>query len=206
MARKPISFYGNSIKVGTYFDTDSQKFLDTETLAAFDIAATRSDAIKKTVEVDEEDVLELEFEDGLIRIMTLEELEKEAKKKQSRGNYDEDNVFMIPSHLEGYEADSRGFLKNLLKKLKIIKVNEKVVSLSALALARKIESQLEPAPGLYHCQNPNKLGKKAQNIATKGPLLVLLHGTASSTASSFGGFYEDNLPSSAWKELLKVYG
>ncbi len=205
MAKKPISFYGNEIKVGSYFDTASHKFLETETIAAFDIATTRSDSIKNTFDVDYEDVIELEYEDGLIRVVTLDELEKEARQNRSRGIYDEADTFILPSHLESYEPSSRGLLKNLLKKLKIIKVNEKIVELSALALAAKIENQLEPAPGLYHCQNPNKLSKKAQNISVNGPLLVLIHGTASSTAGSFGGFYEDNLPSPAWKAMLKTY-
>ncbi len=206
MTKKKISFYGNTIQTGAYFNSGSQKFLATETVAAFDIATTRSDAIKKVIEVDDEDVLELVYEDGLIRIMTRVELEEETNTNQSRGNNDEDNTLFVPTHLEGYQANTRGFIRNLLRKLKIIKVNDKVVELSALALAGKIESQLEPGPGLYYCQNPNKLGSRVKNKAVNGPVLVLLHGTASSTAGSFGGFYQDNLPSVPWKGLLKTYG
>ncbi len=206
MAKKKILLYGNSVSTESYFPSEEQRFIDTEVLEEFDILSVRSESNEKTIEVDDEDLLELEFEDGLIRIVALDQLEDEFPKDKNRGDHVPDDVISLPTYIEGDEGTSRGIIRNILKKLKVIRVDKKIVDLSAIALAKKIESQLEPSPGLYHCQNPNKLGKEAKKIDASSPILILLHGTASSTSGSFGGFYMDHVPSSAWTELQERYG
>ncbi|WP_422081471.1 CHAT domain-containing protein [Ulvibacterium sp.] len=208
MAQKKILLYGQGIPISPLYEDSSKKYFETETIAEFEIAATRAKQIKIEQDVDEDDLFELEYEDGLLRILTLEQLQKEGNIKKTREGSDPDpdsNVITVPLYLKGYESTSRGIIKNVLKKLKLIKPNEAVAGITALALAKKIESRLEPGPGLYHCQNPNKLGKRANNILIDRPILILLHGTSSSTSGSFGGFFEGNNPSSAWKDILEIY-
>ncbi len=198
-----ISFYGNNVKEEGFFDTENS-FLDVETRATFEVIRERSEAAEQLVDIDDDELLQLEFEDGFVRLMTLKQLTEEFPEVQTRSvSADEDHI-RLPDFLEGYDT-TRGPIKNLLKKLKIVSVNEKLTEFSAIALAAKIEDQLEPAEGLYVCDDPNHLTKIAGKLDTADPMLILLHGTASSTAGSFGGFVKDDEPSAAWKEIQKTY-
>lgn len=206
MAKKKVLLHGKNLAVNPSLDDGSKKYFETETIAQFEIATTRSEQIRIEQDIEEDDLFELEYDDGLVRILSAEQLEKEGYRKPSRGEADDDSdAISIPLYLEGYEGNSRGPVKNVLKKLKILKPNEAIAGMTALALAKKVESRLEPGPGLYRCQNPNKLGSRASTIPSDRPILVLLHGTASSTSGSFGGFYEDNDPTPAWRELQEIY-
>jgi len=206
MAKKKVLLHGKGVAINPSMDDGSKRYFETETIAEFEIASTRSEQIRIEQDIEEDDLFELEYDDGLVRILSAEQLEKEGLKKQTRGQTNGDpNTITVPLYLEGYEGNSRGLIKNVLKKLKIVKPNEAIAGLTALALAKKVESRLEPGPGLYQCPNPNKLGTRADKIPTDRPILILLHGTSSSTAGSFGGFYDGNDPTPAWRELQEAY-
>ena len=64
----------------------------------------------------------------------------------------------------------------------------------------------EIAPGLFRCLLPSKLEPVDSVAKIKDrPILVLLHGTASRTAASFGGL-EELSQQPLWRELRATYG
>ena len=203
---KKLLFFGNEINIERG-STNTNDFLKYYTKSSFEIISQRSTAFQKTIEIGENEVLEIEFEDGLIRIMTLDQLAEEFPKEtlRSSGVQLKADEIILPIHLNN-ENQSRGIFKNIIKGLKVIFLSEKIENIAATALAKKIENNLPYGEGLYYCQDPNNLGEMVKKLSIEKPILLLIHGTASNTQSSFGGLVSNNIPSSAWSKLQKKYG
>jgi tetratricopeptide (TPR) repeat protein len=177
-----------------------------------------------------DDVIELEFEDGVRQIIRADQLRQDLRQiGVTRGA--EDGALEIPSFLPG-PGQTRGEGGGLLS-LKFFKVHE-VDPASVHEIAKKLldegvdkvkkqlyEKFADPvakiavqqvlywleshlSPGLYHLETPRKFGAEITDQApftggTKDPILLFIHGTASSTAGSFGELTDTNV----WSALVK---
>ncbi len=147
-----------------------------------------------------DDILELEFQDGLrlwTRVDAVEgDLQRAIGRDVSTG------IINLPSHLQIGPA-SRAVGGWAIKALKIVGID--IAGDIADFVSTHVEGTLRPGPGLYQCaaDSPSAL-TPARKLGSKGPVLVLLHGTASSIDGSFSGLWQ-NGPNSAMRALLKFY-
>jgi hypothetical protein len=144
------------------------------------------------VAVRDDELVEVEFEDGLrIWLTAAEYREKlEQTKKRAPGA---SGSLEIPDTLPfgGDEAQERGIAGWVMKSLKVVGID--VAGKTAVELARLFEDKQEgrkrPGPGVYRCRMTT--GDFALEDLPAGKLpgkrvLLFLHGTASSTWGSFG--------------------
>jgi hypothetical protein len=194
------------------------QLLGVKILAASEVdLRTRGGAERKTeaVESDDNDVIEMELEDGTLRWWTVGELRREqgappAPSKRGRGKAGaEPEVFDIPASLPR-GGETRGVLGDLAAKvIKLFQPDDAGIDaiiaehgpdLAARYIAeyleKKLEAQINPGGvGLYRFESPKWMEGKLQdqdlidrrNLDNKAPYLIFLHGTASSSLGSFGG-------------------
>lgn len=202
---KTLIFYGNEVQANQVEDDLLNDYLKIDIKNSFEIDLQRSGIDQKSIEIEDDDLIEMKFDDGFIRIMTLEQMEEEFPKESTRGELLKENEIMLPTFMQG-DIHTRGLFKNILKKLRIISVKENIAHLGAIALAKKLEDNLQPSEGLYFCSNPNQLGKRyLGDITFSDPILILIHGTASNTQGSFGDFVKNGIPTEAWESIKKKY-
>ncbi|HEX8359907.1 MAG TPA: CHAT domain-containing protein [Longimicrobium sp.] len=158
----------------------------------------------KELQVAEDDVVELELEGG-VRIWTsvdrLHDLLEASGQRNTRGG-----ELHLPPRLQLGPA-SRGVGGRALQVLKILKVD--VAGMASREIAERLEAQLKAKPGLYHCASVEKLEKRVTSpgeLPGGAPLLVFLHGTASSTSGSFGAFAATKEGAETWDKLSHRYG
>ena len=132
-----------------------------------------------------DDVVEIELEDGLRLWSRVDDLERDFGLRQARGGADE--TIALPGTLP-IGGPSRGWAGWAIKGLKVLGINvEKAIGDFA---ADHVEGRLQPGPGLYRCSDVDVANlTSVQRLEGSGPTLVFLHGTASSTAGSFGGLW-----------------
>jgi pimeloyl-ACP methyl ester carboxylesterase len=160
--------------------------------------------------VGDNDLVEVEFEDGLRVWLTGEEyrekLETEGKRAPSATG-----ALEVPDTLAfgGAGASERGIVGWVLKSLKIVGVD--LPAKSAVKLARvfeeKTDGEKRPGPGFFRCQMlTGQFALKAPPAEIQADqLLVFIHGTASSTWGSFGELW--STPRSGTLAGLKgIYG
>ena len=199
---KTIKVLGHSderlTKVG--FGTELKNFAISD---AVQISADRASASYQYLrDLQDDDVVELIFEDDIHRWVTVAELEKDYKYSLLRG--ESTDVIEIPPQLPTSTSPqtSRGATAWVLKALRVLKFD--VVEMAAREIAVAWDKKLMPEPGLYRYQEQlSKRGEALDNPRVKAdkPILLFLHGTFSSTLGSFGG-----LPKEVWSGLSKQYG
>lgn len=167
------------------------------------VTPTRA-AAALVLEAAEDDVVELTFDDGIVFYVPAAALRDDVAPAASRGAL---STVPLPARL-AFGAQTRGLGDWALKAVRVFGVRT-AADLAVGALVAHIEgklSQLGPGPGLYRCPSPGALGPAAGGqLPGDGPLLVFLHGTASSTSGSFGGLAEpDNEP--LWREVQALHG
>ncbi len=186
--------------------------LVTTELTAFGLTpAARSAAVGQEleVEVDDDAVLELEIEGGFSvwtsAAQYREDLAEARPEELGRGG-GAVRVYALPQP----GLATRGIVDWVLKGLKVFRIDPvgAAATATARAITRAVENQLKPAPGLYRCADPKTLGEPVTEPlqAPPGtPVLVLLHGTASSTEGSFGAL-SDPGRDGEWRQLLTHFG
>ncbi len=196
-----LSFYG---KVdSTPENTDLARALGPGTIRpkyGVQIAMDRSASAPRTVDVADDDLVELEL-DGGIRLWTrADDLKGDLAGWTRRGPAADS--FEIPQVLP-LGTPSRGVGQWVIKGLKILGVD--MPSEITDLIREKVESVLKPGAGLYRCggASPDDLSPVELAPADQ-PLLVFIHGTASTTGGSFGGLWE-NAPHARISDLLKLY-
>jgi hypothetical protein len=132
-----------------------------------------------------DDVVEIELEDGLRLWSRIDDVAQDFGLMRARGDADE--TIMLPGTLPT-GGPSRGWTGWAIKGLKILGIHvEKEIG---DFVADYVEGRLQPGPGLYRCSVTDVAElTPAQRLEGSGPTLVFLHGTASSTAGSFGGLW-----------------
>lgn len=172
----------------------------------FDSRADTHPATANVENVSDDDILEIELEGG-VRLWQRVDRSREDFRGQLSRSKDNDDL-LIPRTLQ-FGPTERGATSMAINGLKIIGVDivDETADNVALAIAEKIEAQLaEDGPGLYRCPDPNALGEKVETAAeTTLPLLIFVHGTASSTSGSFGKLTSPE-SNNAWKRIKESYG
>jgi len=178
------------------------------------------------VVVGKDDLIELEYEDGLRLWLTADEYEAKLREEGTR-EAGEPGLLGVPDSLSvgGGAAATRGVLRWVLKSLKVIGVKVDVGKQATLALARAFEEKKDDPEkgtprriglGLHRCNMvrgefaPEPLpaaGTSAGKERSIGgsPILVFIHGTASSTYGSFGDLWSSPRADTL-AGLRKLYG
>ena len=192
-----------------------------------DLAADRSGDGKETpLQCTSDDVVALTLEDGLQIYTSVGRLTEElVPAEQSRGA--KEGEFVIPRSLkipgqrnrDASDLAVKAFEVLDLKGKAIEKLTEHAGKFAAKTVANMIEDSIVSDGGLYTIEDIQAHHKAAQNKAEslpkiapveagdidhRGPLLVFVHGTASSTAGSFSDLWS---PKGAqdWETLRKNY-
>jgi CHAT domain-containing protein len=160
-----------------------------------------------SVNLTDDKLVEFVFDDGTTWISnadTIEEVFPEATQRRRSA----DGAFEIPSTLRNATTE-RGIPDILLKVVNIFtkKKVEKIVGNLVHSLAADLErKQLENQSGLYRIDDSFNLVQYETEVKEQ-PYLLFLHGTASSTKSSFGKLYNNNGSSkkTVWQELRALY-
>lgn len=133
----------------------------------------------------DDDIIEIELQDGLRLWTRVGDAARDFGLPRARGGGDEDTV-VVPTRL-AIGGPNRGVGEWAIKGLKVLGINldQKIADL----ISDHVEGALQPGPGLYRCSDTDPAQLKAVSRLKSGPVLVFLHGTASSTAGSFSGLW-----------------
>lgn len=158
---------------------------------SFSISATREGAALLPELVTEPDeVVEIELEDGSRFWTSRSRLCDEVFGALTQRGAD--GTLAIPASLPRRGA-ARGVIGRVaIKTLRFFKID--VPKLAARRIGEVFESRtLARGPGLYHCPvtAPFSL-EEAPKISVERPVLLFLHGTASSTQGSFGSLWSED--------------
>jgi pimeloyl-ACP methyl ester carboxylesterase/tetratricopeptide (TPR) repeat protein len=148
-----------------------------------------------------DDVVEIELQDGL-RIWTrVGDVPRDLARGAQRGQTDD--TIQMPSELT-IGPTSRSWGGWAIKALKVVglDIDEPIGDF----VTAHVEGQLQPGPGLYRCAegDPARLAPVG-TLDGAGPVLLFLHGTASSTSGSFAGLWSVQ-DGSLIKPVFNFYG
>jgi hypothetical protein len=161
-------------------------------------ASTRGISDNHIVDLDNGELLELKFDDGVnwfCNAQTLEDMFPEAVSPKRSA----DEVFVMPGNVNNIAAE-RGIVGDVI--LKAVNVFTKnTIPKKIKELAESLEKkQLENLSGLYFLDKDFKM-KSYTASDTDKPWLIFLHGTNSSTRGSFGELVGTKL----WDFLFTEY-
>ena len=167
-------------------------------------AATETSFVDHRLADDEIILLELEGEATLY--LSPESWFEIIGERPPRGS---DASFRVPMRLP-LGTPQRGlkdfFIKGL-KFLRIVPSGDDVAELATRKLTEKLESQLVEGPGLYRCAADHfELLPIGDDIPTDRPVVVFLHGTASSTEGSFGDLWHGEQQDIWRRHVEEQYG
>ncbi len=196
-----LSFYGRLDPA--FGNTDIAGALSPGTVRVkyrVEISVDRSAIAPSTIDVAADDIIELEL-DGGIRLWTRADDLKSDLTVWTRRSTPGEGLEIPPVLPLG--TPSRGIGQWVIKGLKVLGV-DLAAELTDL-IRDKVESVLKPGVGLYRCAvaSPDDLSP-VEPLPADQPLLVFIHGTASTTGTSFGGLWE-NAPHPRITDLVKLY-
>ena len=188
---------------------------------AVKLSPTRSgDAEKITLTATDDDVVELMLEDGLKLYTSMERLQREIiPQDQQRGG--DSNELTIPRQLVFTNQRSRGQGGLTVEAFRLLDIKGKLVdhvtgkaaALTARKLAERMEDKLVGDGSLIRISNANHENTDdsafpevtLEDIDTSRPVLLFLHGTASSTSGSFSELWK-RTNDDTWKKINEHYG
>ncbi|OED36243.1 hypothetical protein AB833_26765 [Chromatiales bacterium (ex Bugula neritina AB1)] len=175
MTEKTYSFTGKKDKGGSS-RLLSESAAQVEYELTFD-SIGRSDSTEESIKLDDNQLLEVEL-DSVTLLMTLAELKGYAQAEPSRG----DAGNSLPTQMLSF-SDSRGMVGLAIRVLRVLGVNvaEKAIQIATA----KVEGWINPGgPGVYKLNEKGTLSRQSLPTGDE-PVLLLLHGTASSTEKAF---------------------
>jgi len=165
----------------------------------------------ETILVNSDDVVEVEFADGPRLWLRGDDYRRQFAATPSRDVTGEE-VQAVPESLDMLPRgmQSRGPVEWAVKSLKVLGVDlEQKTAVQIGKLVDGRTSPQRPGVGLYRCSmNTGKFGLtplQPLKLSANQPFLVLIHGTASSTWSSFGGLWSAGR-SQELEVLRQLYG
>jgi CHAT domain-containing protein/pimeloyl-ACP methyl ester carboxylesterase len=165
------------------------------------LGRSRGDDAVQSLEVANDDLIELELENGLKVWLRADDLEKDYGVKTSRSQSGQG--IEIPLVLPIAPA-SRGWVGEwVIKGLKVFGID--VAGSVTDFIGDKVEGRLDPGPALYLWGGKGRQDYQTPKGRLKGQtdILLFLHGTASSTDGSFGGLWEGSSTASAANSLME---
>lgn len=168
----------------------------TEVSRSFRVGLGRGVTERIELTVDEaDDLIELDVGDGVKLWTSVEQLQDDVTAAARRGAVVNEDVIEIGSTLTFGGSTARGQVGTVIRALKLFRIDipGEIIDF----VKETIEAKVTPTFGLYRCgvtpSNQLKVvGGDDASLKSKDPLLVLLHGTASSTSTSFGGLWEND--------------
>ena len=150
---------------------------------------------------DPDDVIELTYDDGTRHWISAGQLQEDLVIA------DPDSKTALGTRLHSMltpQTAERGIGSIALKALKVFKVDpvEGAADLAVEQVIEKFERQTLEGEGLFRFATPGGIGEKADRLSATAPLLVFLHGTASSSGGSFGKL----TGTAEWTRLRDIYG
>ncbi len=172
-----------------------------ETRKAVQLGATRGMETAVPLDANDDDVIELEYSNGLYEWTAAGDLQaRYADQAAGRGAGD---VVTITAALPG--STTRGAPDLVLKGLALLGIDLPgvVADKGVKPAIDYFEGRLSPGPGLYHLNREGALGDAVTGELKRSgdPYLLLLHGTFSSTAASFQHLFA----SREWADLWNAY-
>lgn len=150
--------------------------------------------------LEPDDVVEIEMQDGMRLWSRVDQLSDDLGLRGARGD---NGAIHVPGQLTIGPA-SRSMGGWAIKALKAIGLD--IPGEIAQFAATHVEGKLLPGPGLYQCSDSSADAlTPVGTLSGTGPVLVFLHGTASSASGSFAGLW---MPMSGGliKPIFKHYG
>jgi len=182
-----------------------------ESVSAYAVGAARAGAEEITAEYPADQIVHVELADGGELWLTLERLQ------ELTGQQEDTLILGAETALGGHGAPSRG-IGRWIRRLVIprLRWGKELEDATATAVVRKaiakVESQLlENRTGVYRCRfdraraEPVFESVDAPIPASGKPVLVLLHGTASSTVGSFSGLWTDAHRDTWLEQIERLY-
>lgn len=151
------------------------------------VHTARAGADSLELPADDEDVVEIELQDGF-RIWTrVEDLKRDLAPRTARSG--DATAIEIPSSLAVGPVSRAPGAGWALKAVKVLGLGDVEGTIAQFA-ASHVEGRLTPGPGLYRCaaDDATRLSP-VRSLEGKGPVLVFLHGTGSSTTGSFSDLW-----------------
>lgn len=183
-------------------EQEFRDWFDVKPKGGITLSSGRGEGAAELPEVQSDDVLELVLEDDIHLFTRRDDLEQDFPSDLSRGPEPEDLVIRSLR----FGPPSRGVFDWAVKLLDVFHID--IAEKSGLAICKKFEKKAVPNPGLYKIEPSESLELTPATFddehATTKPILVFIHGTASSTAGSFGGIWEKR-NASIRKELFAHY-
>jgi len=178
--------------------TLDQKF---ELKSYIEVSSTRSHNQVNEVSFDEQDLIALKFDDDTEWIGHPEDVQAIYDKKvlNKRSVSNEDYVFDIQIISENA---TRGILKRAMVKVFSVFKPKDVAKLSIKELAKAYDKRVQSHPGLYQVDANFSRVEYANNFEDSQPILLLIHGTLSTTIDAF---YKLNDNNEAWNEIVNIY-
>ncbi len=164
------------------------------------------------IEVDDDDVAVVEFEDGTIWYGEAVELpvyfSNDSDQLNRARRSGEALEYVIPNGIT-VENDTRGvfgFIKTKAISIFKKKATATVVNITLKQLASRLDSRLQPNPGLYKIDGSFKPIAKVDALQpSTEPYLIFLHGTATTFEGSFGGIAEGGGASDLYAHIIQNY-
>lgn len=167
---------------------------------------------------DENDVIELQFDAGVVQYISVKEL---IEKSATRRAADDTTVVEVPVQFHRGTGADRGIFDWAARGLRVFRAHKKLADVAEEKIIETFDEGQIPEPGLYRVNAEGELVdpvRAAEQLDIARPWLLFVHGTASSTEGSFGGLFgEKDGPAPAtimprraltqeWKQLRQVYG
>ena len=198
-----INVVGQEIKPASDEHASLQKrfAFKVETRQAVQLGATRGREAPLQLDAADDDVIEVEYSNGLRQWTMVGELRaRNADQAASRGKDDPIMITTVPP-----ESATRGAPDLVLKGLKVLGIDPEgaIADKGVKAAIDYFEGKLTPGPGLYRLNRQGVFGDAVTGELTRrdDPYLLLLHGTFSSTTASFHHL----LASREWADLWNAY-
>ncbi len=189
--------------------------------SAFELDPVRSDqSTSYTIDCTDDDVIELRLEGGLQVYTSVARLSAAlAQQTPARGD---GGAVVIPQRLKLYDERSRGNETLSIERIQLLDIKGSIVDLAAdkssrlaaLKLAQLLENQLVGTGGLFRIDQldiPEQdnsalpVPVSPQEIDNSRPVLIFIHGTASSSKGSFGELWR-NREDPLWQSIQATYG
>ncbi len=195
--------------IGERLAPEGFDLLQAEVVDAYELTASRAAEAQFTERIlGEDEIVQLELEGNVTLYLTRESwLEIIAGPEPRDGG---DDSFTVPLHLP-LGSNQRGGFKNFfvkaLKFLKILPSSDDVAALATHELTEKLEGQLIEGGGLLQCSLDDfALHPPGADIPADRPILLFIHGTASSTEGSFGDLWSGE-QQHVWRQHVEeAYG
>lgn len=164
--------------------------------------AVRTDALSRAsapvieLNASEDDLIEVELENGVRFVTTIRQLRDDADRGRTRSA----EPGLLPTHYP-QASPQRGLLGLAIRRIITLFVEPRVIAEWA---ANRVEAQLA-GHGIHRITRDGQLVPSVIDSGTS-PVLLFIHGTASSTRGAYGSLWTDTDAREYGEDLFKRYG